>query len=74
MRGLHRRSADALLAAGTAVRGVYCRLFLSIPDSPARFRRDLPLEAYDRSTFYSGDHRGYTDYPTHEPRARVVTT
>jgi N-ethylmaleimide reductase len=72
--GFDRRSGNALLGDGTADLVAYGRLFISNPDLPARFRRDLPLEAYDRSTFYSGDHRGYTDYPTHEPRARVVTT
>lgn len=35
---------------------------------PERFRRGLPLNRYDRSTFYGGDARGYTDYPTHQER------
>jgi N-ethylmaleimide reductase len=29
-------------------------------------RRDLPLNRYNRSTFYGGDARGYIDYPTAE--------
>ncbi len=40
-------------------------LFISNPDLPERLRRNLPLNRYDRSTFYGGDGRGYIDYPTH---------
>jgi N-ethylmaleimide reductase len=29
----------------------------------------LPLTRYDRSTFYGGDARGYTDYPVAEAAA-----
>ncbi|KAF7421212.1 hypothetical protein PC9H_011733 [Pleurotus ostreatus] len=42
------------------------RLFLSNPDLVLRWRKDLPLNAYDRSTFYAhGDasEKGYVDYP-----------
>jgi NADPH2 dehydrogenase len=38
----------------------------SQPDLPTRLERDIPLTAYDRSTFYlvgQNDPRGYTDYP-----------
>ena len=28
-----------------------------------RFRREGPLNHYDRPTFYGGGARGYTDYP-----------
>jgi N-ethylmaleimide reductase len=30
---------------------------------PFRIQLGLPLNAYDRTTFYGGDQRGYTDYP-----------
>ena len=30
---------------------------------PRRLREDAPLNAYDRSTFYGGTEKGYTDYP-----------
>ena len=43
----------------------YGRLFLANPDLPQRFRLNLPLNGYDRSTFYTHDPCiGYTDYPT----------
>ncbi|KAI0076949.1 FMN-linked oxidoreductase [Panus rudis PR-1116 ss-1] len=43
------------------------RFFLANPDLPYRLKHDLPLNPYDRNTFYkvlSPD--GYTDYPFHE--------
>ncbi|KXN83313.1 putative inactive dehydrogenase EasA [Leucoagaricus sp. SymC.cos] len=42
------------------------RRFIANPDLPVRLENDLPLNPYDRSTFYlTGDTtgRGYTDYP-----------
>ena len=38
--------------------------FLANPDLPERFRRGAALNEADPSTFYGGDARGYTDYPT----------
>ncbi|MEU4691922.1 alkene reductase [Actinoplanes sp. NPDC023714] len=37
---------------------------LANPDLPARIRAGAPLNDPDPATFYGGDHRGYTDYPT----------
>ena len=39
------------------------RLFIANPDLPERMRLSVPLNRYDRSTFYGGDAKGYTDYP-----------
>lgn len=39
------------------------RFFISNPDLPERVRRDIALTRYDRSTFYGGEAKGYTDYP-----------
>ena len=34
------------------------------PDLPRRLREDIPLNKYDRSTFYTFETaEGYTDYP-----------
>ena len=51
--------------------------FLADPDLPKRIRFGLPLDAYDRETFYTFDLHGYTDYPfysegvpTMSPRTR----
>jgi N-ethylmaleimide reductase len=45
---------------------VFGRYFIANPDLPKRIELGLPLNPYDRTTFYGGDHRGYTDYPTSE--------
>ncbi len=39
-------------------------LFLANPDLPARLKAGGPFNEPDRSTYYGGDHRGYTDYPS----------
>ncbi|KAF9048311.1 NADH:flavin oxidoreductase/NADH oxidase [Hymenopellis radicata] len=47
------------------------RVFLANPDLPRRWKEDLPLNEYNRSTFYcAGDEspNGYTDYPFFESR------
>jgi N-ethylmaleimide reductase len=38
------------------------RLYIANPDLVERIRGGLPLNAYDRSTFYGGGEKGYTDY------------
>lgn len=40
---------------------------LANPDLVTRLKNDLPLNEPDPSSFYGGDHQGYTDYPTAEP-------
>lgn len=40
------------------------RPFIANPDLPERFRQHAELNRWDDSTFYGGDERGYTDYPT----------
>lgn len=64
--GFTRESAAAIVAAGDADLVAFGRHFISNPDLPERFKRGLPLNAYNRSTFYGGDARGYTDYPAHD--------
>lgn len=63
--GFTKDSADAILEAGHADLVAFGRHFISNPDLPERLRRNLPLNRYDRSTFYGGDGRGYIDYPRH---------
>ncbi|WP_137924914.1 alkene reductase [Cupriavidus sp. 2SB] len=47
----------------------YGRHFLSNPDLVERFRTGAPLNPPDPNTFYGGDAKGYTDYPTMAQRA-----
>ncbi|HEY9639070.1 MAG TPA: alkene reductase [Coleofasciculaceae cyanobacterium] len=62
--GYDREQGNAIIAAGSADLVAYGRLFISNPDLPERFALNASLNPYDRSTFYGGDQRGYTDYPT----------
>ena len=63
--GYDLKSGNAAIAAGEAELVSYGVLFLANPDLPERFRRGATgLNAPQRATFYGGDHRGYTDYPT----------
>ncbi|WP_091897382.1 alkene reductase [Bradyrhizobium sp. Rc2d] len=62
--GFAPASAEAVVISGDADLVAFGRHFISNPDLPERLRRGLPLSRYDRSTFYGGDARGYTDYPT----------
>jgi N-ethylmaleimide reductase len=41
-------------------------LWLANPDLLARIKAGGPFNQADRATYYGGDHRGYTDYPTLE--------
>ena len=61
--GFDKASAEAIIAAGDADLVAFGRRFISNPDLVRRLREDLPLSPYDRSTFYGGNWRGYTDYP-----------
>ena len=62
--GYNRTEALKAVESG-AVDGVaFGRLFISNPDLPARLQKDADLNAYDRSTFYGGGEKGYTDYPS----------
>ena len=62
--GFTQQTAEKVVAAGHADAVAFGRLFIANPDLPERFRREASLNRYDRSTFYGGDARGYTDYPT----------
>lgn len=54
----------ALIEDGTADVVAFGALFLANPDLPVRLAAEGPYNTPDRATFYGGDHRGYTDYPT----------
>jgi N-ethylmaleimide reductase len=67
--GFDAAGADAILTKGDADLVAFGRHFLANPDLPKRLRRDLPLNPYDRSTFYYGGTKGYADYPFYETEA-----
>ena len=61
--GYEGATAEALLRAGDADLVSFARPFLANPDLPERVRRSAPLNPPDVATFYTGEERGYTDYP-----------
>jgi N-ethylmaleimide reductase len=54
----------ALVADGIADLITVGQLALADPDLVERLRTGATLNEPDRATYYGGDHRGYTDYPT----------
>jgi 2,4-dienoyl-CoA reductase-like NADH-dependent reductase (Old Yellow Enzyme family) len=58
--------AWARVSAGTADGVSIGRLFIANPDLVTRIAAGAPLNDGDPATFYSGDARGYVDYPTLE--------
>lgn len=61
--GFEPDSAEAIIETGDADFVAFGRHFIANPDLPQRIQKVLPLTPYDRTTFYGGDARGYTDYP-----------
>jgi N-ethylmaleimide reductase len=70
--GFKADSAEAILVDGDADLVAFGRDFIANPDLPERLRRKLPLNAYDRPTFFGGTEVGYTDYPFHEEEVETV--
>lgn len=61
--GYDRALAMRALANGADL-VAFGKLYIANPDLVERLRQDAPLNAPDKSTFYGGGERGYTDYPT----------
>ncbi|GGF01382.1 alkene reductase [Aliidongia dinghuensis] len=70
--GFDRQKAIEIVEAGTADLVAFGRHFIANPDLPERLRLNLPLNRYDRDTFYGGDGRGYVDYPFHDATAAAA--
>jgi N-ethylmaleimide reductase len=64
--GFEPDTAEATVANDDAGLIAFGRHFIANPDLPKRIEFGLPLNHYDRSTFYAFDARGYTDYPPYE--------
>jgi N-ethylmaleimide reductase len=56
-------SAVQTVSEGRADAIAFGRMFIANPDLVERIRGELPINKYDRSTFYGGGEHGYTDYP-----------
>jgi N-ethylmaleimide reductase len=58
-----QQSGNDAIEDGIAELVAYGRPFIANPDLPARFAANAELNEPDKSTFYGGDEKGYTDYP-----------
>ena len=56
-------SAEALLQSSRAEAVSFGRAFIANPDLVERMRRGAPLAKPDYGLLYTGEERGYTDYP-----------
>jgi N-ethylmaleimide reductase len=70
--GFDAAGAEAILTAGDADLVAFGRHFLANPDLPERLSRNLPLNPYDRTTFYYGGTKGYADYPAYRKAADLA--
>jgi N-ethylmaleimide reductase len=66
--GFEPEGAAEIVDKGDADLVAFGRHFAANPDLPKRIELGLPLNAYDRNTFWGGDQRGYSDYPFYEER------
>ena len=64
--GFDPKGAEEIVTKGDAELVAFGRHFIANPDLPKRIRLGLPLNPYDRSSFYGGNAHGYTDYPFYE--------
>jgi 2,4-dienoyl-CoA reductase-like NADH-dependent reductase (Old Yellow Enzyme family) len=71
----NRDNAAPKVDAGDADAVVFGRWFIANPDLPTRLAEGLPLNAYDRNTFYGADppSKGYVDYTFYESTAVKAT-
>ena len=61
--GYDRSRALAAVAEGRADLVAFGRPYIANPDLVERLKADAPLTTPDPDTFYSGEERGYIDYP-----------
>jgi|EP00942_MAST-04A_sp_MAST-4A-sp1_P008234 N-ethylmaleimide reductase len=64
--GFTPKSAQEAVESGMCDAIAFGRWFISNPDLPARLKNGIPLNRYNRKTFYAYSNVGYTDYPTAE--------
>ena len=55
--------SEEALTKGWADLVAFGRPFIANPDLPYRLQNGLPLNTPDRTTFFGGGAKGYTDYP-----------
>ncbi|AEE49031.1 alkene reductase [Haliscomenobacter hydrossis] len=60
--GINQARGNFLIESGQADLIAFGQLYIANPDLVERFTHEIELAVPDRSTFYGGDERGYTDY------------
>jgi len=70
--GFEPNTAEHAVSIGILDAVAFGRHFVSNPDLPRRIADHLELASYDRSTFYTFDKVGYTDYPQYAAVAAAV--
>ena len=58
------KMADEAVSSGYADLVAFGKPYIANPDLAERFKRDVPLNVPDPTTFYGGSAMGYTDYPS----------
>ena len=61
--GYDATSGNEVIESGLADLVSFGVLFLANPDLPDRFAQHAPLNSENPSTFYTGEEKGYIDYP-----------
>jgi N-ethylmaleimide reductase len=69
--GFEPDTAEAVVEKGDADLVAFGRHFIANPDLPKRIELGLPLNPYDRDTFYTFDAQGYIDYPSYTESAAI---
>jgi N-ethylmaleimide reductase len=65
--GYDKQKAESDLQAHHADLIAFGKPFINNPDLAIRLKHDWPLsDKLDKTTFYAGGEKGYTDYPTHQ--------
>ena len=66
--GYDKIKANAALERNEADAVAFGVPYLANPDLVSRFQQDAKLNIPNEKTFYAGEEKGYTDYPTLSPR------
>jgi N-ethylmaleimide reductase len=64
--GFTQQTANKILRDGKADLVSFGQLYIANPDLVVRFKYQLPLSESDPNTYYTGEEKGYTDYPEAE--------
>jgi N-ethylmaleimide reductase len=70
--GFDGDSAEEIIAKGDADLVAIGRMFTSNPNLPSRLKNGYPLTPYDRSAFWGGTERSYTDFLSYEAEAALA--